>query len=264
MSAARRIHGPLDAKGRHALADALGDTPETVISVHQLRRGLCRAWTVGNPSRFDAAIIQGDFLPEEPVGFGVDAERLWELLKPVEGWECIDVSQSCAAALGKIIERETGVRVRYYDDIYHTLGEPAPDFPDKHVRRLTSADLALLESAPHDVQGCGFEGLDAMLSEGVAACAIVDGDIVAIAHTYARSERHADVGVYTLEDWRGRGYATACAAVVARAVQEAGQTPVWSTGPGNLASLRVAEKLGFKEVARTTYVILEQHKQHGA
>jgi len=34
---------PLDAKRCYVLADALGDTPETVISVHSLKRGLCKA-----------------------------------------------------------------------------------------------------------------------------------------------------------------------------------------------------------------------------
>jgi len=32
--------------------------------------------------------------------------------------------------------------------------------------------------------------------------------------------------------------------------------PVWSTGEDNVASLRVARKLGFEEVGRRTYVIL--------
>jgi RimJ/RimL family protein N-acetyltransferase len=45
--------------------------------------------------------------------------------------------------------------------------------------------------------------------------------------------------------------------MVARAVRAAGQTPVWSCGESNEASLRVAGKLGFVEVGRRTYVIPE-------
>ncbi len=56
--------------------------------------------------------------------------------------------------------------------------------------------------------------------------------------------------------WCGHRFATAAAAIVARCVQEAGQRPVWRAGEGNTASLRVASKLGFTEVARRTYVIL--------
>ncbi len=39
------------------LADALGDTPESVISLHLLLRGLARAYVAGHPAQFDAAII---------------------------------------------------------------------------------------------------------------------------------------------------------------------------------------------------------------
>ena len=58
------------------LADALGDTPETVISVHALRRGLCKAYVAGNPSRFQGVIIRAHHLPTEPTGFGADPEAL--------------------------------------------------------------------------------------------------------------------------------------------------------------------------------------------
>jgi predicted GNAT family acetyltransferase len=94
-----------------------------------------------------------------------------------------------------------------------------------------------------------------LLTEGIIAAAIVDGGVVAIAHTAARTERHADLGVATLPAWRGRGLATAAAALVAERVRAAGQIPVWSTGETNAASRRVAQKLGFREVARRTYLI---------
>ena len=79
---------------------------------------------------------------------------------------------------------------------------------------------------------------------------------MAIAFTSARSVGHADVAVYTLERWRGRGLAAAAASLVARRLQEASQVPVWSTGEDNRASLRVAQKLGFVPLAWRTYVIL--------
>jgi hypothetical protein len=252
------LYSPLDPNGCHALADALGDTPETVISVHLLRRGLCRAYVAGDPSHLDGAIVQANDFPTELMGFGSDPEVLWELLKAVEGWDCVDVTSECALALGEIIEGKMGVSIRYYGDIYHMLSRPAAGFQNEAVRQLTLADLKLLESAPAEVRGAGFGSTRRLLAEGIVACAVVSGSIVSIAHTYARSDRHADIGVSTLEGWRGRGFATAAAAIVARRVQEAGQTPVWSTGGDNGASRRVAQKLGFTEVSRRTYVILNR------
>jgi len=95
------------------------------------------------------------------------------------------------------------------------------------------------------------------LSESIVACAIVDGEIVATALSSGRSERYADVGVYTRQEYRGRGLSTAAAALVARQLQARGLLPIWSTGGHNSASLRVAHKLGFAEVGRRQYVILE-------
>ena len=65
---------------------------------------------------------------------------------------------------------------------------------------------------------------------------------------------YADIGVATDEAWRGMGFASAAASIVARRVQERGLTPVWSAGEDNIVSLRVAAKLGFKEVSRRVYL----------
>jgi GNAT superfamily N-acetyltransferase len=237
------------------LADTLGDGPETTISVHLLRRGLCHAYVSGDPRRFEGAIVQDDSASGEPMAFGSDPQVLWKLLKIVKGWDCVNVTPECAAPLGYLISTETGECVRYYGDIYHVLPRPARRFQNEAVRRVTLSDLELLASTPREVRGEGFGSLQALLQEGFVACAVVSGQVVSVAHTYARTARHADIGVHTLEGWRGRGFATAAASIVAGCIQEAGQVPVWSTGEDNWASLRVAQKLGFTEVSRRTYVI---------
>jgi predicted GNAT family acetyltransferase len=113
-----------------------------------------------------------------------------------------------------------------------------------------------LERAPPDLRGEGWGSSSALLREGIAAAAILDREIVALCHTTARTVQYADLGVATLPAWRNRGLASATAALVASEVQSAGQTPVWSTRATNLASLRVARKLGFQEVSRRIYLIL--------
>lgn len=248
----------LDLEGCRILADALGDTPETVDAVHLLRRGMCKAYVAGNPSRFEGAIVQPDDWPAEPTGFGSDAQVLWELLRAVKRWECILVDSECALVLGAIIEREMGVRVRYVDEVCHVLNRPLMTFHHEAVRQIGVADLELLQSAPPEFRASFWGSCHPLLSDGFVACAIVSGQIVATALTAARSERYADIGVYTHEDFRCRGFATAAASIVAKRVQEAGQTPVWSADADNPPSLRVAHKLGFTEVSRRTYVILDK------
>ncbi len=252
------FYRPLGVEECRILANALGDTAETVDSVHSLRRERCKAYVAGNPSRFDGAILQPNDWPTEPEGFGADPQVLWNLLKSVRGWTCVLVDSECAPILEKIIEREMGVRLRYLEAVYHVLTKPVSAFHNETVRQLALADLELLQSAPSEFSDSLWGSPRALLSEGIVACAIVSEKIVASAFTAARSERYADIGVYTHKDFRCRGFATAAASIVARRVQEAGQTPAWGAGEDNIPSLQVARKLGFNEVSRRTYVILNR------
>ena len=246
---------PLNPQQCQVLANALEDTPQTVISVSQLRRGLARAYVIGDPADFHAAIVEDLGSPGEPTVFGSDVSLLADLLAAVSGWFCVNVSPAVAQSLGPLLAKRIGRSIRYYGDVYHTLTETVADVTNPAVHQLTLADLPLLEVAPPDIRGLDPRRL---LAEMVAAGAIVDGQIVALAINYARSAGYADVGVYTLPEWRKRGLATATAAIVAQIMQAGGRIPVWSCGEDNHASLRVAQKLGFREVSRRTYIILNE------
>ncbi len=191
------------------------------------------------------------------MGFGADAAALWELLQAAQGWFCVEVTRECARALGPLVERGLGRRVSYYDDVYYTLTRPAAPVAHPSVRLLTPDDLDVLEGMPREARPGGFGSMQALLAEGIVAAAIVEGRVVATAHTSARTSRHADIGVATQRKWRSHGFATAAAALVAHEIQQAGQTPVWSTGEDNVASQRVAQKVGFTEIGRRIYVIVD-------
>ena len=237
------------------LADVLGDTPMTVISTSRLKQGMCDAYVAGSLPDVDAAIVFDAYCSDEPAGFGTDAEALWQLLKETDGWSCINVDNACAESLGALIEADRGTSIRYYGDVCHALLEPVHPYSNEAVRLLTLDDTTRLAMAPAEVQGNGYKTHEAMLTDGIAAGAVVDGNIVAIAHTYAETDLHADIGVSTVEQWRRKGIATAAASLVAQEIQARGKVPAWSCGEENFASLRVAQKLGFTEVGRRTYVI---------
>jgi predicted GNAT family acetyltransferase len=163
-----------------------------------------------------------------------------------------------AHALGQRIEQQMGIPVRYEDLLFPTLRKPVVGFRHPAVRQLTLRDARLLETVSEELRWTGFESMHALLRDGLAAVALIEGHIVAIAHTAARSRGYAELGVGTLEAWRNRGLSSAAAALVAHKVQEAGQIAVWSTSEDNVASLRVAEKLGFTREGRLTAVILQR------
>ncbi len=243
---------------RDLLADALGDTPETAIPTHLLRRGLADAYIAGSLSRFDGAIVQSHSLPYEPRCFGTDPDVLWELLPRINVWGrrrmSPNVSADLADPLTALMKRTANVEVQHYGDVYHTLTGRVNKFATPEVRLLGLEDSDLLCLFESDPSRLGFKTFEDLLKNGFAAGAVVDNRLVALAHTNAVTAHFGDIGVVTDAAWRGKGFASASASIVASRIQELGRTPVWSAGEDNVASLRVAAKLGFVEVSRRVYL----------
>jgi RimJ/RimL family protein N-acetyltransferase len=78
---------------------------------------------------------------------------------------------------------------------------------------------------------------------------IVDGVAVSLCYSCRLTDRAAEAGLETMEEYRGRGYAPAVVADWARAVRESGRIPFYSTSWDNLASQAVARKLGLEQFA---------------
>ena len=241
---------------RFAIADALGDTPESAISCDRLRRGFARAYVLGEVHRPRAVIMQSDFIPTEPIAFGASADEIWNLLQTVEGWRCVNAPGGVAPDLRQIMIAETGRQWSPMPEIHYRMDEPNAAIPNADVRRLDLADVGLVEAATvaFGLDGWRFGSAEALLRDGYAAGAVVDGKLAAVAFTTAITPTFGEVGISTLAPYRGRSYSTAAAALVCADVHSAGLTPVWSTGEDNGPSRRVAEKLGFTEVSRRVYL----------
>ena len=74
---------PIGDEEKLLLAEALGDTPETAIAVHLLRRGLCTAHIGDEPA--EAAIVQSQALQGDVYAFGVTLTRLGSCLMSRRG-----------------------------------------------------------------------------------------------------------------------------------------------------------------------------------
>ncbi|UCD21424.1 MAG: GNAT family N-acetyltransferase [Chloroflexota bacterium] len=245
---------------RDLLLAMLPENPETVIWIHLLTQDACNVYTTDNQSPRLVAVLQSKDLPTEPAGFGSDANALWQELTHVKGWQCILVDKEVAPPLGEIISSQLKTRVRFLDDVYHIPRGRILPFECESIRRLQLDDLTLLEALPSEAQPIGFWGdLRTSLIEGLAVGAIAQGQVVAASFVAARGQRYADIGVYVLEKYRQQGLATAAASLVARSVQIEGLIPVWSCGSDNFASLKLARKLGFSEISRRTYVVIQEY-----
>ena len=238
-----------------AVAAWIGDSPETTIAVHHLCRRQCLVAISGTLTKPRTVVVQSHDGPEEPTAFGFEASAVWQALRLLSGWTCVNVAPAIATDLASLMQQEIATPIRALDDIYHTMERPAPSIVHEQVQVLTSNDLPLLAAAPRSLQGGGFGGPAAELAEGIVAGGLVGGELVAIAHVYAFAPTYADIRVATREDQRRRGLATAAAALVAERVQAQGRVPVWSCGGVDIASLRGAAKLGFREVSRRVYLL---------
>ncbi|MBA3393667.1 MAG: GNAT family N-acetyltransferase [Deltaproteobacteria bacterium] len=125
--------------------------------------------------------------------------------------------------------------------ILHTLAEP-DGLPDLEGAMLLPADADLAHvPAP----------LAAELAQASRVwTAYVDGAPVAFAYAPWRSARWFDVSVDTLPGARQLGLGTLVAAAMIHDERGAGRErePVWGADEGNLASLRLARRLGFVAV----------------
>ncbi|MFX0169086.1 MAG: GNAT family N-acetyltransferase [Candidatus Hodarchaeota archaeon] len=251
-------YSTLTSEEMSLLAELLGDSPETILAVHALRRHDCQALVIGEFSAIQAAVIQRTEFPSEPQAFGTDVRAIWKLLQAIQGWDCVNVAWDVAESLGVLIHEKLRIPVRYYGDFYYTLPKPVAQFRHEHVRRLGLEDLDLLESAPKEFRGHGYGSPRGLLEAGLVACGIVSGRVVSIAHTAGQTKKFADIGVITHKDWQNKGLATAAASIVAKVLQEKGIIPVWSAGDDNPPSVRIAQKLGFSKVSQRQYVILEK------
>ncbi len=247
---------PLSKKQCHLLAQHLPDLPQTVISRAHLLWGTARAYAVGlTDVEFETAVVEDPGCPGEPMVFGHNPRQITELMPRIPDWFCVNIATELAEEVAPLLARQMGCPVRQQGDVYHILIQTPPanllNQPD--VRLLTANDLPLLQAALPELRGPNPEHL---LQQTAAAGAIINDQLVAIAQNYALTEGYGDIGVFTLPEWRGRGLAAAAAAKVAQWLQGNGRIPVWSCGEHNLASLRVAEKLGFVENGRRVYIIL--------
>lgn len=231
------------------LAAAIGESPETVISHHLLTSRTCDVWFVGDVRQPRAMIIQAHGFAKEPIIHGHDAGDAARIIPYVQGWETFSTPLCLVADLERVVTHARNTTsLRTLTDVYHVLDTPlAGTFEHPNVRLLTDDDLALTITIDEIQQDSAYKP--------IVAAAVIDGEIVSLAHTFAWSPLYVDIGVTTHEEFRQQGMASAAAALVAAEVQKRGKVPVWSTGSDNLPSMHIAKKLGFRETSRRLYLI---------
>jgi hypothetical protein len=254
---------PLTESEGVRLAERLPVSPYFVLTYGYLSHGIDRAFVVGSLGDPEAVVVQHRNAPWEPEYFGRNPEAGWSLLSRIPGWSCVNGSTPDIESLLPILEREVRLPYRRLGDLFYTLETPPLLHSHPSVRLLGVSDIPLLQRAAPTIWAGGYRTYEEVVTEGAAAAAIVDDRIVSLADNSASNPRYSDVGVITLEPYRLQGLSTAAAYLVAREVQARGRVPSWSTSSENLASQRVATKLGFRPHSRAEYVVFDQLRATG-
>ena len=76
---------------------------------------------------------------------------------------------------------------------------------------------------------------------------IVDGQAAAVCASVRITDAAHEAGVETLEGYRRKGYAVAVVSTWASAVEKMGVLPLYSTAVENVASQKVAARLGLSQ-----------------
>jgi RimJ/RimL family protein N-acetyltransferase len=254
---------PLTESERVELAESLPVTPWFVIPYSGLRWGVDRAFVAG-PIREPVAVIsQHASQPDEPEFWGTDPRAAWSILSRIPGWFCVNGPTTEMRGLAEILEREIPVPYQWLGDMFYVLDGPPHPYSDPLVRLLGPEDIPLFRRSDPAMRGGGYRTYEELFERGAAAAAIVEDRIVALALSGAANPAFADVGVHTLEPYRRRGLSSAAVCLVAQELQRRGLTPIWSTGHTNLASQRVAQKVGFRPAGRGEYLVFEELKATG-
>lgn len=161
------------------------------------------------------------------------AARLEELAsnEPIAG----DLRQppSYMADYQRLLEQHSPIKDRYAGPAYYL---PLIDPPACAIM-ITPQNASLLQA--------NFPYTLSTLPERSPAIAIVADDVPVSVCYSARSSVHAaEAGTYTIEEYRGRGYAAQGVRGWAAAVQATGRVALYSTWWENTASQAVASKIG--------------------
>lgn len=224
-----------------ALRDWLGpERPGPLVAQHVANtgHGACHADRWPGPRAVLASCGGNHALAGDPV-----ALRGSGLLDGLTGF--VDAPKPFAPLLG-----ETFGDVKTWGRVILALDgppEPVRARGDHPVRRLGPADAGGLGALGDETSwiSASWGGPAGLAASGTAWGAFDGARLVAVACPFFVGWRFEDVGVATEPDARGLGLSAACAAAVCADVRARGRTPSWTTSHDNLASLRVAEKLGF-------------------
>jgi hypothetical protein len=221
------------------LASALPDLPRWVETRGMLQSGRCEVVGAPGPEPGDFLVRGTDFglfcVAGEPA-----LEPLAESLERRAGRAVLCLPAAAGRVAAAVPRGWKPARV-----IVHALDGGGPAAPSEtSAVMLSPRDAASLGHLPGPLR----EELETALGSSHVAAMHEDGLPVSFAYASYETETLWDLSIDTLEGHRGRGLACACCEFLIAHMSRHGKEPVWGAVESNLASLRLAARLGFRAV----------------
>jgi len=218
------------------------EQPGYLVGSHVLNTGCGQVWADRSPhARALLAEVAGNYqFYGDPQAF--TAQNVAPLLKGF-----IDCPQEfeplLRAACADLVAWE---RVVYQLEDLRPISTP----PGAEIRRLEATDAPEMAnlSPESDWVVKTWGGVSRAAKSAVAWGAFMKGKLVSIACPFFVGIQYEDLGVATEPPYRGWGLSTGCAYALIQDVLQRGKRVSWNTSTDNIASIRVAEKLGFRFV----------------
>jgi RimJ/RimL family protein N-acetyltransferase len=160
---------------------------------------------------------------------------------------------AAAADFDGVLDEAFPDRVRWDRVVYRLpAGAVAPAAPADAARVLRAADAPAVERLSDEIGWVAktWGGPAGLATSGHAYGAFAGDRLAAVTCTFFQGARHADAGVVTEPELRGRGLGLASARAWCAGTVAGGRVPTWTTSTENTASRRIAERLGFELVRR--------------
>jgi GNAT superfamily N-acetyltransferase len=218
------------------------EKPGYLVGPHVLNTGHGRAWVdrFPNPGAMLAETAGNYQLYGQPDS--LSPEALPPLLKGF-----ID----CPPAFEALLRLACPDLVTWERVVYQLVGLlPGSNPAGAVIRRLVAADapaLAGLSSESAWVTKT-WGGAAGAAASGTAWGVFVEGALASVACPFFVGAQYEDLGVATEAPYRGRGLSAACTRALCQDVLRRGKLVSWNTSTDNPASIRLAEKVGFRFV----------------
>jgi GNAT superfamily N-acetyltransferase len=116
-----------------------------------------------------------------------------------------------------------------------------------NLELLASESLENLDTLKEEI-ACCWTSVAHFLDKGLGFCVVTGGKIASWCTAEYASGTDRGIGIETVEEYQGRGFATLTACAFVEHCLSKGLTPYWDAWKSNIPSLALADKVGFKKI----------------